>query len=225
MPVKAGRKRLSKTPTIERRSNDAALLRYNCLSQTQFTDGAGTCINVRPYIPGFLSATSSGAALLPSAGVSVVNYYSTARFLPGTRIKWCPNVSFNTAGRVYVGFSDNPEVCSVINGYAGSYATGGVSAAALSFINAVCGLGDVVSFPVWEETQVTFPTRTRKKMFDTNFNAAITDVNILDRAQQTCMYAALVGVLPSSGVVSGLSIGNFEYHDVVEVEGLTNVQT
>lgn len=221
IPVKGGKKRANFTPSMSRTSEDSSIVRYHVLSASQNSDMAGGGLYYRPYIPAFTSTPSSGTGLIGATGPAIVSYYSSGKFLPGTTIKWCPNVSFSTSGRVYVGFTDNVEVCTQINGFAATYAAGGGTAAAalLSYINGVIALGSVVSFPVWEETMVNFPSRLRRKWYDTNVNVVLSDTNVLDRCQQTCMYAAFVGV--NTGSIIGL--GNFEMHDVVAVEGITNI--
>lgn len=119
-------------------------------------------------------------------------------------------MSFSTSGRVYVGFVDNPEVIVTILGYINSI----VDATTYNiYADAVKGLGSVVSFPIWQETDIHMPTKLRRKRFDVD-TSLVADTNNMDRSAQTVMFAAIEGV---GGVVQA---GLFNYHDIVDVEGL-----
>lgn len=208
-PVSGGvRRRRNRMPMLNG-SGDHAIVKYSTLGET-LTTGTGTNQGVvtRYYIPGF------PGGLTNSSGASVVSYYSTAKFTPGTRIKWEPAVSFTTAGRVIVGFTDNPEVISAIAALASNAATNYAS-----YVNAVRSLGSVVSFPVWQETEIPFPTRLRRKRFDTNVTPTASNVDQMDRSAQTVMWVAVEGAPVST------SLGSFWYHDVVDVEGVMGVTT
>lgn len=200
MPVTGGvRRRRLKTP---RMNQNGSAIEYSALGGTVVTDAAGFWTGGRPYVPGTRNSLTN------TVGPDIVAYYSTAKFLPGTKVRWEPSVSFNTTGRVYVGFTDNPEVMATIVGLTGA-----------NYINAVKGLGDVISFPIWQETEVSFPTKLRRKMFDVNAAITVTDVNAMDRSAQTFFFAAIDGA-PSLN-----SMGSFWFHDRVAVEGITPVTT
>ena len=64
-----------------------------------------------------------------------------------------------------------------------------------------------------------FPTRIRRKRFDVNISINATLVDVLDRSVQTVMFVAVEGAPAST------TLGSFWFHDVVDVEGVTNVST
>lgn len=205
MPVQGGvRKRRNTSP-----KSDGTIVEYSAQQNNFFTViPAGYSGEVRRYIPGF------SPPLAITVGPEIVSAYSSAKFLPGTKIRWEPSVSFTSTGRVMVGFSDNPEVALQIEGLFGTALGSGLPADWIAYTNAVKGLGSLVSFPVWQETEVNFPTRLRRKMFDTNATIAPTSVDMYDRCLQTCMFIAI------EGMTSTANPGNFWFHDKVAVEGL-----
>nr|UUW21102.1 MAG: hypothetical protein [Sanya tombus-like virus 5] len=197
-PVTGGTRRKRNTqPQSQTTGADSSIIRYSAIGQTMATaPSTSYCNMVRGYVPGLDANLETGT------GPTIVGFYATGKFLPGTRIRWEPNVSFTTSGRIYVGFIDNPEVMSTI------LATSGTA-----FGAAVRGLGSVISFPVWQETDIPFPTKLRRKMFDTN-STPTTNVDQLDRSAQVYMFAY------ADGCPADTSLGSFWYHDVVAVEGI-----
>lgn len=182
---------------------DKTTLKYRAIGGTYTTNSEGFTFMARAYCPGFNDGSIAGAA-----GIAVLAYYSDGKFLPGTSCRWIPNVGFTTSGRVYVGYSTNPEVIASWN-----------SATSASKTTIIQGLGNTVSFPIYQETDVIVPTELRRRMFDTNESIDLTDVNQVDRSVQVFMMAVVVGGPADSG------IGNFEYHDHAYVSGLQNVIT
>lgn len=202
MPVKGGvRKRRNKQPTMTG-SSSGTVIEYSAIGTTIGSDAAGLATGRRLYAPG------DAANLSNSVGPTICSYYSTGKFLPGTKVRWEPSVSFTTTGRVYVGFTDNPEVMSAFIALT-------TPAAA---INAVKGLGDVISFPVWQETDITFPSSTRRKMFDVNANIT-NNVDVLDRSAQRFMLFAIESAPATT------TLGQMWYHDKIALEGIHNVVT
>jgi len=191
------RRRRNRQPNVTNTSSTSSVIKYSCLGSTLSSNGFGEASYTRLYVPG----RPTGVAT--PVGPDVVANYSSAKFLPGTKLRWEPNVSFTSTGRIYVGFTDNPEVIATI-----AALTGG------NFNSAVKGLGDLISFPVWQETEIPFNTRMRRKMFDVNINISPTDVNDLDRSCQTAVFVA------AEGVPNGSSLGSMWFHDIVAVEGL-----
>lgn len=206
---------------MSRVGTDSSIIRYNALGSVAGVDGSGGSVDRRLYIGGNIAAGTPGT-LISTIGPGIVANYSSCRFLPGTRVKWTPTCSFNTSGRVYVGFTDNPEVMATLNGLISVYASGQTTAPAafINYRNAVQALGSVISFPVWQETNVPFPTKMRRKRFDVNEVMDLSNADTLDRSCQTCMYAVITGVAPV-----GASVGQFEYHDIVDVEGIQGTTT
>lgn len=201
-PVTGGiRKRRTTSPRMAGGA-DSTIVEYAALGINVTTDGSGLAESRRYYTPG------SSNRLTSFVGPEVVSNYSTGKFLPGTKIRWEPSVSFTTSGRIYVGFTDNPEVMTRI-------ATLGTLA---DWVNAVQSMGGMISFPVWQETEINFPTRCRRKYFDTNVNASFT-VDELDRTCQTMMVCGV------NGAPATTTLGSFWFHDKVAVEGLQNVGT
>lgn len=191
------------------------MVSYNCNGvavDTKSTTGLGTFR--RLYIPG-LSSTE----MIAGAGPVVVSYYSTAVYRPGSRIKWEPSCSFNTTGRLYVGFTDNPEVIVNLNVLREAFKASPSTTTYNAYADLVKGLGSCISFPVWQETELPFPTRLRRKRFDTDTQPGITTDN-LDRACQLAMFVAL-----EAGPATAQVMGNFWFHDNVDVEGLHPVVT
>jgi hypothetical protein len=173
------------------------IIEYSALGSTVTTGGTGLANPKRLFIGGCpLDVTNT-------VGPSIASYYSTAKFIPGTKVRWEPSVSFTTPGRVYVGFTDNPETMTTF-----------LSALTQTdWNNLVKGLGDVISFPIWQETEINFPSKLRRKMFDTN-NSITFDVNILDRCAQIAMFVAV------DGAPATTSVGSFWFHDKLHVEGI-----
>lgn len=197
MPVKGGmRRRRTSAPQIRDAGSDSTIIKYSAIGNV-VNSGTGTTLFDRVYAPGF------AGPLANNIGPYTVGAYSTAKFLPGTTARWEPSVSFTTSGRVFVAFTDNPEV-------AHNYFTGYTPA---QKVTALKGMSNMRSFPVWQETDVHIPLTLRRKRFDTNANIA-TEVNVFDRSCQTFMLCAVEGA-PSS-----TDLGSFWFHDVVSVEGL-----
>lgn len=179
------------------------ILRYNAPGTTIEVDNSVTTFGFRPYIPGSQYGVQSGT------GPLLVSYFATAKYLPGTSLRWEPMVGATTSGRVQVAFTDNPEV---------ALAYMGASPIDKSII--IRGCDTYRSFPVWQETDIPFPTATRRKMFDVNKNTA--DVNDYDRACQQFLMYAVSATTPADTV---MSVGSFQFHDVVKVEGMHPVVT
>nr|WRQ65623.1 structural protein [Tolivirales sp.] len=179
------RKRQNKLSSMT--SGDANRLKYSSLGVSLSTTASGNVWDFyRLYVPG----ESSG--LTATVGPTIASYYSTGKFLPGTMTEWIPSVGFTTSGRVFVGFTDNPEVMVNIIALVGTSAYGA----------AVKGLGDVISFPIYENRSWMVPTKLRRKMFDVNASGPY-DANVLDRSAQIAMFVAIEGG-PASTTVGGV---------------------
>jgi len=211
------RRRRSNAPRMEP-NGDGSILRYNVSGIAFGTFGTiGLGATRRLYIAGF---NDTGSDLIASAGNEITSYYSSARFLPGTRIKWEPSCSFTTTGRVFVGFTDNPEVARSIWLAQNTFRTSGTVADYNAFANQIKAFGSTISFPVWQETDIPFPTKMRRKRFDIGETGTV--LEDLDRTMQTAMFVA-VEAAPGTG--GPYILGNFWYHDVVDVEGLHSTAT
>lgn len=217
IPVKGGvRKRRVRMP-MAKSAGDNTVIRYSTPSITYSTVGTlGVSVGSRIYIPG---STTAGQLANPS-GPNIVSYYSTGKFLPGTVVSWEPSVSFTTSGRVFVGFTDNPEVIANINTVYATFVATPTAANYLAYANLVKGLGSIRSFPVWQETTWAVPTNLRRKRFDTNVLASLVASDELDRSCQTAMFVAI-----EAGPSTATVLGGFNYHDVVNVEGVQAVGT
>ncbi len=215
-PVEGGvRRRRTRNPVLTG-SGDQSVVRYSALSQNVSTRGGiGCAVFRRLYIPGYGDITVFSNA----SGTAVASYYSTGKFQPGTRIQWEPSVSFTTSGRLFVGFTDNPEVITTINTAYDTFLATSTQGNYDAYAALVKGLGSVVSFPVWQETPITFPTKIRRKRFDINSTINNT-VDVFDRCCQTAMFVALEGA-PATNA----AMGGFHFHDIVDVEGITGTST
>lgn len=214
-PVSGGiRRRRTSTPAMTR-GGDSTVVKYsalgNTLSTASTTGGAGY---VRFYMPGLRLGVTN------FIGPDIVSSYSEGKFLPSTHIRWEPSVSFTVSGRVLCGFTDNPEVIVAINQLLANFDTTPTAGNLAAYLDAIRGLGTMRSFPVWQETDIPFPTRTRRKMFDTNTNMGTFDVNLVDRTAQTVFFVGIEG-----GPTSATPMGSFHYTDHVLVEGIHPVIT
>lgn len=214
-PVSGGiRRRRTSTPAMTR-GGDSTVVKYSvlgrALSTVSTTGGTG---DVRFYMPGLQEGLTN------TIGADIVSSYSEGKFLPSTHIRWEPSVSFTVSGRVLCGFTDNPEVVVAINALLTTFVTTPTAGNLAAYLNAIRGLGTMRSFPVWQETDVPFPTRTRRKMFDTNTTLGSFDVNLVDRTAQTVFFFGIEG-----GPTSATPIGSFHYTDHVLVEGIHAVVT
>lgn len=202
MPVQGGVRRSSGMAPKSSGGTDNTVISYNVPSTVLGTAAGQDYVRYsRDYIPG------SAVGLSLGVGPGLVDKYSSAKFLPGTKVRWEPSVSFNTTGRVFVGFADNPEVV-----------VGSVLLTDAQFASFIRGLGNVVSFPVWQETEINFPTKLRRKRFDTNKTAS-SNVDVFDRCNQTTMFVWIEGMPASTNA------GTFWFHDRIDVEGLHNIIT
>lgn len=181
--------------------SDRTVLRYNCVSSAVTTDGAGEYQWDRTYVPGL------GSGIANSAGVNVASFYATGVFRPGTTVKWVPYVGFQTSGRLLIAFTDNPEIMA--------QAVGWTLSQKVAWIR---GSSNGVNMPLYEERTLAVPTNTRRKRFDVNQNITFA-VDTLDRSAQVMMITAIVAGPGST------TVGQFEYHDVLDVEGLNTAST
>jgi hypothetical protein len=111
---------------------------------------------------------------------------------------------------VFVAFVDNPEVVARLGDPLLPLAT---------LANYVRGMGSVISFPVWQETEIPFPTKLRRKRFDSNILFDPQSPDVLDRSCQTYLVSFV------EGVDGAKTVGQFWFHDKVDVEGMNPVST
>jgi len=204
-PYMGGVRKSSNTqPRMEKTGIDSAKVSGNCLGTIITSSTAGNYADVgqRLYSPG-------NAGNLDGSSVQrVAAWYSCGKFLPGCKIRWEPNVGANSNGRIYCAFVDNPEVMlDIIN-----------ETNQTTKQTKIRGLSGLKSFPVWQETEIPFPTRTRHKLFSSN-QALADNYSDYDRSVQTCFFYF------ASGVENESQLGGFWYHDVMSVEGLHNNAT
>lgn len=200
------------------RSGDGTVIKYKTIGNSMISPaGSPGCATWRPYIPG------NGFGLAFNGGSSIVGKYATGVFRPGTRIRWEPSVSPTIGGRVFLGFSDNPEVMERLLAKWSAYNASPDGPTYVAYADAVKALANVVSWPLWQEHDIAVPTRLRRKRFDCNHSLTYTDINVLDRSAQTMMFAVFDGFNVDPEAVPFL--GSFWYHDVVDVEGLHGEST
>ena len=205
------RRKRSAPPKIENTGVDSSVVKYHAIGDVLSSVSA---IGSQCYFRTYAGGNVGGLSI--AIGPDVCSYYSTAKFLPGTRVKWEPSVAFTTSGRVFVGFTDNPEVMASINALKVAFDTTPNAANYAAYAAQIKALGSTISFPVWQETEIPVPSRLRRQRFDVNASLDILSVDQLDRSAQQAMYAIFEG-LPTG---SAVAMGNFWYHDNVAVEGL-----
>lgn len=199
-PVQSGVKtRRNTSASMTPVDSDSTIIKYSTNGAGLDLDTNGTAVRGRFYIGGY------GSNLLNPLGSTVVKQYATCVFKPGTRIRWEPACSFNTSGRVVCAFTDNPEVMAVWAGLTDNTTK-------LDFIQS---FGNTRTFPIWQETEIPFPTATRRKRFSTNLIPVVADVNENERSTQVLFMYGISG-----GPASTNQVGRFWFHDVVHVEGL-----
>lgn len=192
---------------------DGSVIKYRAVGATCIARSGLGGIR-RLYTPGF------GNGLATSSGPIVVSCYSTGVFKPGTRISWEPSLSPTSGGRIFVGFTDNPEVMKTIIDLFEVYNATPNADTYSNYATGVKGLGNVASHPAWMEFDIAVPLRQRRKMFDVQNVMTVTNLESLDRSAQTGMFVAFEGL---TGVGEGAGIGSFVYQDIVAVEGLHSV--
>lgn len=203
-------------------SSNGSIIKYKALSLSlEFLSAPGGAVYRRPYTGGY-TGTGGYTALLPTPGASVASYYSTFKFLPGTAARWEPSISPTLGGRLYVGFTDNPEVCVQINSLYNTYATTPTTTNYNNYAATVKSLGDVISFPAWQEQDITIPMRLRRKRFQVNSDMAnLETTSTTDISVQTFMFVCADGLAATSNT----TLGSFWFHDVLDVEGLHALPT
>jgi len=166
------------------------------------SDGAGQASGSALLVPGFT------ADLNTSAVSNIAQYYSTARFLPGTTFHYVPQVSLSTSGILYTAYSDNVEVIS-------AYMVGNNAAR----VNIVRQQANVKVSPVWSTISIALPSSMRRKMFDVNQNCNTASTDELDRSAQGLFMYAL------DGVPNGSNICRPWVHKKLQLEGLKMAST
>lgn len=195
---------------------DDAVIKSKALGANTVCYGIAGAADFRVYVPGMDTRLAS------TAGSSVVSYYATGVFRPGTSVRWEPTISPTQGGRMFVGFTDNPEVIRDIYSAWSQYVNSGASGDYATYSNLIKGLGNLVSFPAWQEWESQIPSRLRRKRFDTNTTVDLFDVDVVERSAQLAMFACADGF---TSITAGSVIGSFWYHDVVDVEGLHSIAT
>lgn len=200
-PFPAGVRVRNKPSKVKMQSNgDGITLRYTSLGDVQTTTSSELSVSTdRIYVPGYLQG------MISPTGPSIASNYSTGVFKPGTTIRWEPACGATTSGRVFVAWTSNPEL---MQAWAG--------ASTLAKYNIINACGSVRSFPVWQETEIPFPNNLRRKRFDVNselIDTAEGRLAQLARSAQVMMMAVISG--PADTV-----LGQFNYHDVLDLEGM-----
>lgn len=215
-PNNTVRKRRSTPPTMTTTSNDSSIIRYRALGANMVSLNNAGSVMARWYVGGM------NARIANAAGPDVVSYYATCAFKPGTMVRWEPTTSPTAGGRMFVGFTDNPEVMVGLYNALEAYEVTPNSTTYGVYSNLVKGLCNMISFPMWQERDIPVPMRMRRKRFDCNQTVVVNDPNVMDRSAQVAMFACADGY---SGISVSSTIGSFWYHDVVDVEGLSGTAT
>lgn len=210
----AGVRRNKLQPKMTSLNNDSSIIRYRAIGATINSSTQGQSVTRRFYSPGL----NAGDLVASAAGVDICKFYGTGKFLPGTTITWEPAVSFNTTGRCFLAFTDNPEVAVTLQNAWAAWVASPSGATYAAYADLVKAMGSCRSWPIWQETSFAVPTLLRRKMFD--INASITtSPDVYDRSIQVFAFMAFEGLPPLT------TLGNFVYHDVVQVEGVQPIIT
>lgn len=213
-PVRGGvRRRRTTTPKMAG-NGDSTQISYSTPGGSVATNGA---VPVAGWSRLYIGGNADG--LTSAVGPNIVRNYMTYKYLPGTKVRWEPSVSFSTPGRVYACFVDNPEMISALRDALDTFNATPSIANYNNYVNGVRSVGNCVSFPVWQETDIPFYSSLRRKRFDTN-GSSLTDSNVLDRCCQCALFCAVDGV-----GVANLPVGNIQYHDHLEVAGVSAIIT
>lgn len=210
------RKRRVTMPSTQPTSHDGAIIRYKSLGSTMVAANTAGAVMARWYCGGL------NARIANAAGPDVVSYYATSVFRPGSSLRWEPTVSPTVGGRMFVGFTTNPEVMVSLYNALEAYEVTPNGTTYAGYSNLVKGLSNTMSFPMWMEKEIQIPTKLRRKRFDCNSSIAVNAVNDVDRSVQVAMFACADGF---TGISTGGGIGSFWYNDVVDVEGLNGTAT
>lgn len=209
------RKRRNRQPTMIS-NGDSTIIKSKGLGSNIVLVSSSGAAAARWYVPGVTAGLANGV------GPLVVGYYATGKFLPGTVVRYEPTVSPVTGGRGFIGFTDNPEIIATITNLYSAYLSAPSGGTYAAYSNAVKGIGNLVSFPAWQEYEAVVPTRLRRKRFDVNSDATLNAVDVLDRSCQVAMFACFDGF---GAVDVDVVIGSMWYMDVVDVEGLSATST
>lgn len=212
----AARRRRNTMPSTQQTTNDSAVIRYKSLGSNTTVLNAAGAVQARWWAGGI------NAKLANQAGPDVVSYYATCRFRPGTTVKWEPTSSPTAGGRIFVGFTTNPEQMVALYNSLEAYEVTPNSTTYGAYSNLVKGLSNMISFPMWQEKDIMVPMNMRRKRFDVNASFAVNSVNEAERSVQVAMFACADGF---TGITTGASIGSFWFSDVVDVEGLSGTAT
>lgn len=186
---------------VKGRISENTIIRGNSFANTITTDSGGALCGAVPLIAGNVDwMVASGMS-----GVSAL--YNTYRYLPGTMMHWVPQVSMSTTGVVYVAWVDNPEIFK--NWYA--IALTGVTANMVAFVKSI---GNVKSYPIWQQFSQAMHPVMRRKRFDVNTTVDLANSDTLDRCLQGAWLYAVEGGPASSVVARPYRYG------VLDLEGL-----
>lgn len=172
--------------------------------------------NFRMYIIGY----NGGLLHANDPGITMCRHYSVGKFMPGTKIRWEPNVGSTAPGRLFYCWVDSPEKgFNIYTAYA-QYLADPTPA----HLNVLRGLtttvGNLNSFPIWMEKEIPFPTDTRRKKFAVDngpdLSSASTAINTLDRVCQKFFFY----FMNTAGAAEPVSYGSMWFHDTVQLEGL-----
>lgn len=136
------------------------------------------------------SNTSGGAASNYNQSVAaniagLTGLYAEYKYLSMT-VEWLPIISpgvIDAGSRVYVGYTDNPEVIASLS-----------ASAAVATRDAVKGNRNMRSFNAWEHFRMNVPLTNRHNKFNVNTNSVLSDSNTIDRSVQGLVYGGIDGV-------------------------------
>lgn len=148
----------------------------------------GTNTGIAALIP-LIAGTSEQRAVYTF--INVAKNFQKFLYLPGTHIRYQPNVGLNTAGTIYISYVDNPEI---VKDY--------VALTATARAEVVKGMANMKSYPLWQEFTHHIGA-ARLKSFSTDVTSDFTNADTLNRVMQGCFLIAIEGVVQTATTTYG----------------------
>lgn len=209
------RRRRNRPPQMQNVGSDASIITYTGLGAPLANSALGGNANFRLFTGG-----NNSGFQVQYPGPQMVKFYSTCRFLPGTTIRWEPQIGSTSSGRVHACFIDNPEKLLQYLNIFEAHIAAPTSTTLTDCINAVRTTANSISFPAWMEREIPFPQHMRRKEFSTDLVIDLTgstavNANSIDRSVQQGFFY----VIEASDAPGGY--GSMWFHDRVMAQGIS----
>lgn len=163
----------------------------------------GTNTGTTALVP-LIAGTSESRAVFTF--INVAKNFQKFLYLPGTHMRYQPNVGLNTAGTIYIAYVDNPEIVKDYN-----------AASASVRADIVKGMANMKSYPLWQEfTHHIGPPRL--KSFSTDVTTDFSDADTLNRVMQGTFLIAIEGVIQTATT----TYGRIALQNVLRLEELSS---